>query len=301
MTFVSFMSGWGWVIFSLIATVFGAGIFLVNQYLKQPGHLLVFWSRVVTVLVLTPVMLQVVWPVRPQFYLVVFITALLGAFSDIRTFNVAARYGGGVVSRVQPLIILMSFFLWFAFDHNLLQRYLAHPVNAGFIMLALAGCIYYSSKMGKCHISRRAFFEMLPALLGYTITTVLNKYALQQGPLTGAVYTYMYMQSGFAVPMIGAYVLWRERGRQAAVIPWRTKTMALAAAALSLAWVYSMTLKSYAMAFIPNPSYQVAIGQLTPVFIALFYWKVKHKEEADVASGMGVVAFTILLVCLTAG
>lgn len=299
MSFTTFMSGWGWVIFSLISTVFSAGVYLLNQYLRQPGHLLVFWSRVATILLLAPWMMHIELPTDPRFHIAVLLTALFGAFADIRTYNVASRYGGGVVSRVQPLIIILSFIIWFFFDPALRIKYAAHPVNTGLILLALVGCIYFSVRLRKCHINRAAFLQMLPALLCYTTTILLNKYAMNHGPLADAVYGYMYVQSAAAVVLTGGYALWRESKTPQTPINWRTKKMAVAAVVLAAGWICSMILKLYAMAFIPNPAYQAAIGQTAPVFIALFYWLVKHKEEGDVASGMGIMACTILLALLT--
>ena len=64
-------------------------------------------------------------------------------------------------------------------------------------------------------------------------------------------------------------------------------------------WICHMIYKNYSMAFVPNPSYQAAILLTAPVFIAAFYHLTKHKEEADVKSGMGIVACALLLALLT--
>ncbi len=293
-----FMQGWGWPFFSLVAALFSAAMLLVNQYLKQPGHILVFWMRVVIVLVMTPFMTQVALPTDPVFYGIVLLTVFFGTGADIRSFNVSAQYGGGVVSRVQPLIVWVSFFLWFFFDPEIFWRYLAHPFNTAGIVLALLGCVWFASRLNKCRISRDALIQMLPALFGYALTTVLNKYAMNHGPLTGVVFGYMYIQSVFAVVIIGGYAAWREKGDSVSVF-WRTKIMILTAFLAAAAWIGHMIFKNYAMVFVPNPSYQAAINLTTPVFIALFYLAVRHKEEADVKSGMGVVACAILLALLT--
>ena len=293
--FESFMSGWGWAVFCLVSAFFSAGVSLINQYMKQPGHFLVFWSRVWVVLVLAPLIAQMTMPTDPLFYGAVLLTALLGVTADIRTFNVAARYGGGVVLRVQPLIVFLSFFLWFFFDPHMLGKYIAHPFNTAGILVALLGCAYFSARLRKCHISRAAFTEMLPVRVCYSLTTVLGKYAMTHGPLTGAVYGYMFAQSAIGAAMIGGYSIWLEGKPLPAPVVWRTKKMLIASLLAGFGWILSMTFKNYAMAFIPNPSYQAAINQTSPVFVAIFYWLVKHKEEADVASGMGVVASATLL------
>lgn len=293
-----FLQGGGWAAFSVGAAVFSAAFFLVNQYFRLPGHMVVFWMRVITVLLMTPYMAHVPLPQDPLFYLIMLVTVVCGTGADIRAFNVSAKYGGGVVSRVQPLIVWGSFFLWFFFDPAIIRRYIDHPYNTAGILLALFGCVWFATRLNRCRITRAAFIDMLPALAGYTVTTVLNKYAMHMAPLESAVFGYMYIQSVFAVVMIGGYAAWRERE---AVLPpsWRLGTMMAAAGLASLAWIGHMVQKNYAMAFTPNPSYQAALNLTTPVFIALFYLAVGHKEEADVRSGFGIVACALLLAFLT--
>ena len=80
---------------------------------------------------------------------------------------------------------------------------------------------------------------------------------------------------------------------------WANRKLAVAALLAALSWICLMVYKNYAMAFTPNPSYQVALTLTTPVFVAAFYRAVKHKEEADVASGMGIVACAVLLAAMT--
>ncbi len=296
--FQEFMAGWGWVLFAVIAAVFAGGFYLINQYLRQPGHLLVFWMRVLAVLFMTPFVARMRLPDDPKFYLAVLATVFVGTFSDIRSFNASAQYGGGVVARVQPLTVWGTFLLWLAVDPSLIGQYADHPFNAAFILLALGGCVYFSMRLNKCQITRSAFFYMAPALAGYTVTNALNKYAMMHGPLEGAVYGYMYAQSVIAVVAIGIYALLHESRRKSAQT-WATPNMFAAALLATLTWICHMIYKNYSMAFTPNPGYQGAIILISPVFIAVFYHFVGHREEADVKSGMGIVACAILLALAT--
>lgn len=297
--FSTFMAGSGWVLFSLVAAVFSAGMYLTNQYLKQPGHVLVFWSRVLVVIVLSPIIPFFDLPTDWRFYAVLVATVFFGTVADMRTFNVSAKYGGGVVSRVQPLVVWGTFFLWFLFDPALLQKYAAHPFNTAGILLALGGCVFFAQRLNKCAITKAAMIEMLPALFGYTMTMVLNKYAMAHGNLHGAVIGYMYIQSVIAVIVLGPYVAWKEKDLGLKAKNWLTKGMIAAALLMTVSWIGHMIFKNYAMAFTQNPAYQVALNLTTPVFIAAFYFFVKHKEEADVKSGFGVVLCAVLLVLLT--
>lgn len=300
------MQGGGWALFALFAAGFSAIFYLINQYLKQPGYLLVFWMRVAVVVALTPVMTMFAWPTDPRFYICVALTVVFSTYADIRSFDVVARYGGGVVSRLQPLIVWGAFAVWFLFDPFQLGRYTADPVRAAGIIGALVGCVYFAMRMHRSPLNRAAFYEMLPALLAYVLTTVLNKYALMHGPLNGAVYGYMYVQSALAVLCAGGYAFYRLRQPlpvkpvepPVLTVPaWSALPLAVVLAAS--AWICHMIYKNYAMVFTANPSYVAAIGLTAPVYIALFYKAIGHKENEETLSGYGILACALVLVLFT--
>ncbi len=296
-----FMAGWGWVLFSLIAAVFSAGFYLVNQYLRQPGHLLVFWMRVLVVLFMSPMMMHMQLPRDPWFYVTVLGTVFVGTFADIRSFNAAAKYGGGVVSRINPAIVWGAFLLWFIFDPKLVFSYIAHPWNTLGVLAALGGCVFFSMRLNRCPITREAIVYMAPALAGYALTTVLNKFAMGlESSAESAVYGYMYIQSFFACIFIGGSVLYRSaQGKDETLTGWANQKMLAAGLLACFTWICHMIYKNYGMVYTPNPSYLAALGLTTPVFIAIFYYFAKHKEEADVASGMGIVVCAVILALVT--
>lgn len=305
MSFDAFMQGGGWAVFALVSAAFSAVIYLINQYLRQPGYLLVFWMRVLATVALTPLMLLVEWPDNPQFYLVVGATVLLVTFADIRSFDVAARYGGGVTSRLQPLSVWGAFLVWLLLDPTAVGRYMAAPVNTLGILAALTGCVYFAVRMNRSPLNRAAFTEMVPALLAYAVTYALNKHAMSLGPMHGAVYGYMYVQSALMAVTAGGYALLRLGKPAAALsvpapddVP-RWSALPLATLIMTAAWIGGMIYKNYAMVFTANPSYVAAIGLTAPVFIALWYWWRQHQEQEEVWSGYGIVACALVLVILT--
>lgn len=311
--FDTFMAGSGWAWFSLVSAIFSAGFYLVNQYWRMPGDLLVFTMRIMIVAMMTPFMSALVWPQSPLFYLAVVVTVAVGTSSDVRTFNASARFGAGMVSRLMPVTVLVAFFLWFAVRPLLLFEYLGRPALTCGIIVSLVACVYFAMRLNRCEVSRSAMIFMAPALAGYTITTVLNKYAMdfgaQSGDFAGVVFGYMYVQSLIALVMVGPYILWQRRARRAplaqavpTVPPASPSLRPLLAAsfAAALVWLAHMVFKNYAMAFAENPSYQAAIGLTAPVMIALVYRTVGHREETDVRAGMGIVAAALLLVVVTA-
>lgn len=303
-SFASFMLAGGWSVFALIASSFSAGFYLVNQYLRQPGDILVFWMRIVVLVILTPVIYDMELPENPLFYGLVSLTALVGTGADIRTFNVSAQYGAGVVSRVMPVTVWGSFLLWFFVDPGLLRSYAAEPVRATGIVLTLVACVYFAMRLHKCEVTKAALRAMAPALAGYVLSTVLNKMALSAGAVnggfTGAVYAYMFVQSAIAVFMAGPLLIFKERNKRRAPAGWGAPMAILASLMAGFVWVSHMAYKNYAVAYAPHPSYQAAVNLTAPVFIMLFYKLVKHREQnVDVKSGMGIVVSALLLVLIT--
>lgn len=305
-------SGWAW--FSLVSAVFSAGFYLVNQYWRMPGDFLVFTMRIMIVALMTPFVHTLSWPQNPLFYAAVAVTVMVGTSSDVRTFNASAKFGAGMVSRLMPVTVLIAFFLWFAVRPALLFEYLARPWLTLGVLVSLGACVYFAMRLNRCEVSRSAMVYMAPALTGYTITTVLNKYAMDFGAgaedFSGVVLGYMYVQSLIALALVGPYILWKRRGKPAPLVQTvptvpaapalQMKPLLAASFAAAVVWISHMVFKNYAMAYSESPSYQAAINLTAPVMIAIVYRIVGHREETDVRAGMGIVAAALLLVFVTA-
>lgn len=300
----------GWALYAVIAAVFSAGFYLTNQYMKQSGRRVVFWMRAMIVAVMTPFIPLLHWPQEPSFYGIVILTALFGTTADIRTMDATAKYGGGVVARVMPVTVVAAFFLWFFFAPGLLQGYLNEPLRALCICLALGGCVFFAVRLHKCEVSRAAMIYMLPALSGYTATTILNKSAMQFGDFShdyaGVVFGYMYIQSWSAIILIGLFsgpaaIFFSGPAAAAKKLKPEAgfKKVLAAAILVSLVWIGHMTFKNYAVAYTPHPSYQAAVNLTAPVFISIIYLFLGHREKANVRDGMGIVVSVLLLVLMT--
>lgn len=312
--FDAFMNGHGWAWFSLVSAIFSAGFYLVNQYWRMPGDMLVFTMRIMIVVLMTPFVTQLNWPQDPRFYMAVLITVIAGTSADVRTFNASAKFGAGMVSRLMPVTVLAAFFLWFFIRPALLFEYLAHPWLTAGILLSLGGCVYFAMRLNRCEVSRSAMVFMAPALAGYTCSTVMNKYSMDfgagAGDFAGVVYGYMYVQSLIALLLVGPYVLWTRRHPVQATlvnalpVPARPalklRPLLIASVVAAFIWISHMVFKNYAVAYSESPSYQAAINLTAPVMIAMVYRMVGHREETDVRAGMGIVAAALLLVAVTA-
>ena len=290
------MTEGGWVFFAACGAMFSGGVVLLNQFMRVPGKFLVLWSRIVTVAAMLPFIGAIDWPDDWRYYAAVACTAVFAGIGDIRIFDAAAKHGGGVVARLSPLSVWGAFFLWFAFEPLLVLDYAARPLNTAVILLALGGCVFFAQRQNKCEISRAALKDMLPALACYAMTVVLNKYSMSFGEITGAVFGYITLQSLFVALFLGARL---TLGKAPLPQDFVSRKILLAAAIMTALWITAMAFKNYTMPFVPTPAYPAAIGLTSPVFIALFYRFIGHKEKGDVLSGMGIVACAALLALAT--
>ncbi len=292
--FEFFTTGAGWVFAALILSFLGAVAVLINQYLKFPGNILVFWSRVIIVITMTPLMYFIEWPSNPLFYAAVAATGVGAGFADVRLYNVVAKHGGGVVARSLPFVIFMTFPLWFLFDHELFIKYVDQPFTTLGIIIVLLGVGFFASNLKKCDVSSVAVKALMPSLVAYAVIDLLSKYAMQLGSPEGVVFCYLYIQSVVVIPIIGGH-LFANQEKFEKIFIYDSKKVIGAAALLAFLWISAMIFKNTAMISVPNPAYLSAMTQLSPVLISIFYYITKHKEEGDVASGFGIVVCAILL------
>lgn len=286
-----FMQDGYWVYAILLAVLLTSFSALLNQYFKVQGTVLVFWSRICVVIILTPFMFFVDWPENPVYYAVVISTALFGAIGDSNYFNATAKWGAGAVSRMSPMLIFTTFIAWFFFEPELIGKYMSEPLKSSGIIAAMFGCLFFSMRLKKCEISRAAMWGILPCIVCYTITGVFNKYAMSKGAHDGVVFCYLYLQSLFVIPIVGSYIYAKSQkeAEKLNVNFLFNKSVFKVGFFASLFWIASMTFRNTGMLTIPNPAYSSALGQLSPVFISVVYYLLKHKEEGDVKSGFGIV------------
>ncbi len=296
--FAFFTSDGGWLAASLISVFFLVCMLLSNQYFKKPGRFLVLWFRSIIVISLLPIMFFIDWPDNHNFYIFTALSSAFACFLDMRTFDVLAKYGGGFVSRIKPITIFIAFPLWFCMDFSLFYEYLENPLNSLGIVVTLIGVGYFASRSNRNEINKEAFKMFMPALLAGAIATVFNKAAMVNGSTLDAVVCYMFIQSALVLPIMVGYNTYVRRFHKLKVIVRSSKNMLIPSLITAMLWFAIVLFKCTAMITIPNPAYFIAIGQLAPVLISLFYFAIKHKEEGDVINGFGVVACAVVMAFL---
>lgn len=284
-----------WVGLAVFAAIGSAGIGLVNQYFRHDGLTMAVLNKFFQALFVLPVVLTIKWPDNPLFYVFVFFTAILALYTDTRIFNIAARYGGGMVSRVSPLFVPLVFLIWLIIKPDLFFFYLSQPFVFAVTGLSVAGCAFFATILSRCEISRRALREIAPVLVLMAAVTLFNKLSMDSSGLHAGVYCYIFVQ-GVLMCVLGVVWLVVKRGvepvRRAILSRGMFKSGVLCAG-LS---VFHLIAKNYAFKMVPDPSYVAAIGLSAPLWVLLFYRLTGHREEARVWPGIAMVACIAVLV-----
>lgn len=289
---------WFWLAFgSMLANV---GFFMVNQYAKQSGIQLVFFYRIWVLVILLPFAFWIDWPQDPIFYVMMLIIGCLSAFGDIKVLGGASKYGAGMVSRLMPYQIWVSFFLWFAFDWQLLLSYLEKPLLISIILICMSMTVYFSIRLTKCALSKEAMKEIVPAVLAYGIVLTLAKYALSLADPWHASLAYLSIQTCVLLTVTKLYATYKKVPLLLDLRSIKQGLFSPGVLGVMVFWFAHMLFKNHATILADNPGYINVVLQLSPIFIALIYAIIGHKEQnVDVKSGMGIVLSVLVLVTCT--
>ncbi len=295
---------WIWVWFALLAAISQAGLALVNEFFKVSPIGMLFWMRAICLCFLFPVVFLVDLPTDPFYYLFVFIGALIFAYSDLVRFGVVAKSGAGIVTRLDPLAVAITFVVWTALSPALFFSYLAEPLRAGGIVVSLIGCVYFALRLRKCEISYEALRHMAPALLLSAVGIITGKFAMMHASLLNGVIGYVFFQS-FIV--LSVYIIALNIPSIANRLPHRDmlcrslkeKIVLLAGGSMAIAWLFHTPSKWMAISLVENPAYVTMIGLSAPLWVILLYKAIGRRDENDVYSSLGIVFCIAMLVVFT--
>jgi hypothetical protein len=296
-----------WIIFAIGFSVFQGLSYLVAEY--YPGRMLnlLFWIRLLTFLILLPVVFILPWPEDPVFYVAVTACSVLFACADLILYGLTQKNGAGVVARVEPLSSWVLFFLWAAVAPSLLWNYLQNPLQLAGLIFSLTACVYFTLRLRHCTITWSVIKEILPAILLGVFATVLSKTAMIHSELHSGVWFYSMIQAFImslfysvlftfrSLPMLGALDI-PKGDLPDKILSGRVLLYGLIG---MVGLITAQVTKYYAITLAENPAYVTVFVLLTPIWIMWAYRVVGKREEVDVVSGLGIVTSTLFLVIFT--
>lgn len=199
-----------WAILGLISATLSSGVMLTQERRKLPGFVMAYWSKAACVLFALPFVLYFGLPQSPLFYGILVAQALLWVISDVIFFNTINKVGAGMVSRILPASVILTFFLWFLVDPAALQKYLATPYLSLGVVAALSLSVYFAMRLKNCPLSwaavRMIWFVIVAAVLGpMAIKLLLGQSSFSQGP-----FAYVFCEGLFMLLLWSAYYLWKR-------------------------------------------------------------------------------------------
>ena len=284
-----------WAIFALFCAASSALVLIIPERVKCDGFALAFWNKVAAFVFVIPFVIWQGLPSQPLFYILVAAQALLWVISDVIFFRALPKVGAGVVSRILPISVIVTFVLWFLFDHELFRDYLSTPWRSLGVCVALCGSVYFAMRLKKDPVSwqaiRMIWFVLFAAVVGPLMYKLVTKYAtIEQGPFAFVLFESLVMVSIWAI----FYAVKRPVPTSVLFSKESLKGGAMVGAAMTMV---SLT-KFAAMHSVDNPGLVPAVKYIDAIIIMAYYRMIGKVEKADVIAGLGIVGCAVAIIIL---
>lgn len=286
-----------WLVAALITSFSRAGMRLSNQYFQLQGIQLVITTKLLLALCIVPILFFIPWPSQPLFYLYLVIQAPFIVYQDIKVFDLTAQHGAGVVTRIEPLNMVLTFFVWLAITPALFASHLHDPSIFLGVVATLLFIVFCSIHIRNCPINMAVLKQMLPLIFISTIVTILAKLSIDQAEHDSAIFILIFIQSIFIL-ILGLFS--NQKMKTITIEELFDRTKIWFCIIVTLIMSISAFGRIYAFRYVDNPAYVSAIILLAPFWVILFYKLTKHKEQANIFPGIGIVCGVIALTLLTA-
>lgn len=284
-----------WPVFAAVSTLGAAAMPLLHQHFKPDSASMLFWLRIFSFTALLSPVAYLGFPLDWRFYVGTGLIALWMSICDIFYFNAVKKHGAGVVSRLLPGSALVTFFLWFAFDPALIQKYLAMPLHTIAILACLAFGVFCASRLHHDHISRSAvrdiWFVMITAAIGPIAAKLVLTFADKDvAPLAFTMTQGFYL--GFA------YLAYQLMTRRVPMHVFFGRHSLTTGALIAVASMISIAGKAYAYQTVDNPAYVSMVLFTAPFLIALYERFIGKPDDSDKRAGFGLVLAAAAIILL---
>lgn len=276
-----------WALFAFAASLIITAIPLLQEKMKANGFSVAFIIKIVTVLTMLPFVIRFGLPDSPAFYAFVFSTAVLYSISDVVYYRSVPEVGAGVVTRLLPASVIITFLAWFLFEPSLFEKYLSKPLESSLIAGIILASAYFATRLKKCPISWNGVKKIAFVIFAASLGPILQKLTLEQGITGQAVYGYVFIQ---ALMMLSCwcvyYAIKRPVPLSVLFAPLSLKTGAM----IGLFSASSLVLKSFAYLTVEHPAFIPIILFTDSIWVLLIYRLMGRKDDSDIWAGLGIVA-----------
>ncbi len=282
-----------WALYALMAALCVVVVMLVQERVKAHGFVLAFWLKLFVVLFTLPLAVQAGFPTDPVFYGILLVTAVLYCVSDIAYFHAIPQIGSGLITRIMPGAVVVSFFLWLLVDYKNAPHYFEHPVKSFGIFSAVLMAALSTSFLKKCPVSWSGLRQVWVCLFAGCVGPVLSKLCLSHADPSQASYSYIAAQGVMMLALWLLYFCVRKPVPAKVFLSSRSIKSGLTVGVFSTA---IMLLKTQAMVLTDNPAYVSILMYTDALWVIVIYKIIGRKETSNVWAGLGIVTSAVMLI-----
>jgi hypothetical protein len=283
-----------WAVLGLIAAFFQSFMPLLQEKMKADGFAVAVWVKVAVVAITAPfAIFETGLPTDPMFYAVVTATGLLWCISDVVYFRAIPVAGAGVVTRVLPSAVIITFVLWLFVDPALMDKYIERPLQSAAIAAIILASAGFATWLHKCPVSwqgvRLVWFVIFAACVG----PIIDKLALGYAPAKQAPLAFMFVQGTI---MLALWLTYYAVRRPIAAKVLFSREAIRTGAAIGVVATISLFLRTKALLLCEHPAYLSVLLFTDALWVLLIYRLIGHKDGSNIKAGLGIVACAALLV-----
>ncbi|OIN87822.1 MAG: hypothetical protein AUJ12_00525 [Alphaproteobacteria bacterium CG1_02_46_17] len=282
-----------WILLGFAASFLNTAIPLIQEKVKADGFAVAVWVKITVVVTSLPVVLYMGFPTDIGFYVMTAISGAIWCINDIIYFRTIPVVGAGVVSRILPASVILSFVVWFAFDPALLVTYLERPWQAGALFAIVLLSVSFSMMMKSCPITwkgvRMIWFVVLAAAIG----PLIDKLSLGYAPAAKAPSAFMFSQGLIMLVFWASYSLIKRPVSRAVFL---SKDSLKAGLSIGVVASAKLALKFQALIYCDHPAL-LSVILFTDALWIIFYYRLTGREDhSKIWAGLGLVGCAAALV-----
>lgn len=282
-----------WISLGLLAALASTGIPLVQE--KHKGHpfSVAVWIKIGVVCLTLPFVVYFGLPDNPNFYIFAAISGLIWSISDVIYFRTVSEVGAGVVSRLLPSAILLSFLGWFLFDPALLTKYITNPLQGFGALAVICAASFFAMNLKSCPVSAKGFKRIWFVILAAAIGPLVEKVSMGNTPKAQTPFAFVLIQ---ALMMLGFWGLFALIKRPCSMAVFRDVTSWKTGLLISIFVTFALCLRFTALQYVEHPAFLSVLLFTDALWIIAYYRLTGRRDDSKVWAGLGIVGCAAALV-----
>lgn len=284
-----------WISLGFAASLFNTAMPLIQEKIKGDGFAVAVWVKLAVVALSLPMVLFFGFPDDPKFYLLTALSAGIWCINDVIYFRTVPVVGAGVVSRILPASVILSFLLWFMFDPALLRTYSDAPVQGMALAMIVALSAFFAMSLKSCPLTWQGVKMLWFVVLAAAIGPLIDKLGLGTSPSAQAPFAFLFCQAAMMLVFWAIFVVIKKPVSRAVFF---TRSSWQAGGLIGCVATIKLALKFTALQYCEHPAFLSVILFTDALWIILYYRITGRKDDSKIWAGLGIVACAAALVAV---